>query len=72
MTLAKRITDAAALAVGQAKYPGVVRPKWIGPTHIDARYGRAAVVAALKTLRDDTQSVVDLDALIREIEGGGP
>lgn len=53
MTLAERLTTAAAQAVADAKYQGVGRTiAWKGPTHIDARYGRAVVVAVLRELAE--------------------
>jgi hypothetical protein len=73
--LVQRITQAATEAVGRSKYVGVHRPKWTGPTHIDARYGRAAAVAVLKVLADDVEFVLEqpwLTALAQRIEEDGP
>lgn len=80
MTLAERLTAAAAQAVADAKYAGVKRtPRFQGPTHIDARYGRAAAVAVLDVLDQliegagITEALIsrnNLRELIHEIEEG--
>ncbi len=80
MTLAERLTTAAAQAVADAKYQGVGRTiAWRGPSHIDARYGRSVVVATLKVLDEvigDLGEVrvtrENLQELIHEIEEDGP